>query len=134
MSALIHFLLPEADLALFIVLYDLKNVLVKFVDIFVFLTLGDPLAQRVNFLEGLADSVLKSAAPGECTGYRWIIVVDGGLLVVLIDKGLALKEHSLNCLKVLFVHVEKDCVFLFKLILDDGRLKSPFLFNAEDVC
>jgi hypothetical protein len=58
MSALINFFLPESNLRFFIITDDLKNVLMKFLYIFVLLSFCDSFAERINLLEGLFDSVL----------------------------------------------------------------------------
>ena len=51
-SVLIDFLFPQSDLGLFVILDNLQNVLVEFIDILVFFPFGDALAERVDLLEG----------------------------------------------------------------------------------
>lgn len=45
MGVLINFLLPQSDLGLFIILDNLKDVLVELIDILVLLPLSDALAE-----------------------------------------------------------------------------------------
>ena len=126
MSVLINFFLPKTNFGFFIVIDDLEDILMQFLNIFVFFSFGDAFAQVVDFLEGFWDSGLEGPAPGESTSDWGIIVVNRRFLVVSVDEDLAFQENGLNRFQIRLIHVEENCVFLFKFILDDGSVEDAF--------
>jgi hypothetical protein len=100
--------------------------LIKFINIFVLFSFSYAFSEGIYFLERLRNTVFKSAAPSKSSSNWRVIVVDWRLLIITVNQLFALEEDGLDCLQILFVHVQKDCVLLLQFILNDWAIEDSF--------